>query len=98
MRNNISIQQFGTVQGQAGALRVEFTYPDRYKSQAATRELVRHLISSMPELQLVDPATLPERAGSPNRVAMAGYGILAGVLLGAAAQWRRKRNLTLQPA
>jgi hypothetical protein len=75
---------------------VSFQYPDRYKAQQVTRELVASLTAR--GLVVMDPPALPERPSFPNRTAIAGAGMFAGLLLGMAAQRWRNRRLIPQAA
>lgn len=66
------------------ALLVSFMYPDRYKAQAVTRDLVARITGTMPA-EVLDPASMPQAPSSPNRSLMAAVGLFAGTLLGLAA-------------
>jgi capsular polysaccharide biosynthesis protein len=49
-------------------------------------------------LEVLDPASLPQRPVFPNRLAIAAAGLALGLLLGALAPLFRHRNKTPQPA
>jgi hypothetical protein len=66
------------------AFTVSFQYPDRYKAQAVTRELVARITGNMPA-EVLDPPSMPQAPSGPNRLQIAGIGLLAGALLGMAA-------------
>jgi hypothetical protein len=84
---------------------IRFTYAgDRYKAQDAVRRIVDdlettpgtvfepHSPSTLPRpLEILDLANLPEAPSSPNRLAIAAAGALAGLVAGIAWQsWRRR--------
>lgn len=79
----------------AGEFSIEFDYADPSKAQRAVQLLVIALIDqglieridsgSVARLDLLDPANLPEVPVSPNRLAFAGWGMLAGIGAGAIA-------------
>jgi len=88
----------------ATAFVIRFRYPDRYKAQAAVRQLVdrfqRALTTGQPgsvpegtRLDLLESATMPNHPYSPNRVSIAVLGLLAGLPLGllAALVWSRPK-------
>ena len=71
------------------AFALSFQYTDRYKAQAATRDLVARIVGEMPA-EVLDPPSMPEAPSSPNRLQIAIFGVVAGGLLGmAASRFRR---------
>jgi uncharacterized protein involved in exopolysaccharide biosynthesis len=84
----------------ATAFRISFEYADARTAQLAVRALVTTLIdrnveinrsAAPPEyLEIVDPATLPERSAGPDRYAIAGIGLGVGFGLGVAAFGMRR--------
>ncbi len=85
------------------AFQISFAYPDRYKAQQVTAklvsgfmranvELMRHFHDSM---KVITPANLPQRPLTPNRIAMIGFGLGAGLLLGLAVSLLRRRTKQL---
>ncbi len=76
--------------------RISFEYADRYKAQAVVREFVTKFIEQNANLEresastsaivieVLGPASLPESAVYPNRLAFAASGLIGGVLLGLA--------------
>jgi hypothetical protein len=77
--------------GAKGAFIVSFTYPDRWKAQHATRDLVARF-TGVPQspTEVLDPASLPQSPGFPNRPAIAMLGTIVGIVLGVAASHLRK--------
>jgi len=67
---------------------VSFDYPDRYKAQA----VLKAAIGRSDTVELLDPPSLPERAFTPNRLAMVAAGLLAGLVLGAIALALRRHR------
>ena len=64
---------------------------------ATQRDIAEHKAAE--NLEVLDPASLPEMPVAPNRAAIALGGMAAGLLLGARAVWRRRtRPPVLQPA
>jgi uncharacterized protein involved in exopolysaccharide biosynthesis len=70
------------------AFSLSFRNPDREAAQRVTRELTNQMVEATKSdrspltLEVLDPATLPERATSPNRAALVGAGLAAGLGLG----------------
>ena len=60
---------------------VSFDYPDRYKAQA----VLKAALGRTGAVELLDPPSLPERAFTPNRLAMVTAGLFAGLVLGGIA-------------
>ena len=78
------------------AFALTFEYPDRYKAQAVARDLTSALSESMsgsngPQLQVLDPPSLPTEPVSPrrSRIVIMGLigGLVAGVLLVGVRRW-----------
>jgi capsular polysaccharide biosynthesis protein len=63
---------------------------------ADARSAVDHGLGE--RLELLDPASLPAKPDSPNRLAIAAAGLALGLLLGALAPRLRRRNRTPEPA
>jgi hypothetical protein len=93
MRNKIHIRPArpaanGSVP--ANLFTISYEYPNKFKAQAVVRELVAKFaevnITQQPEkaqnLEVLDPASLPDRPSGPNRPAMLLLGLGAGLLLG----------------
>lgn len=79
---DLKIQLLGAAGQAPSALRIQFVYPDRNKAQAVVRALILKLGYRRP-LEVLDPASLPERPVSPNRVLLlAVFGLLIGLALG----------------
>jgi hypothetical protein len=71
---------------------VSFDYPDRYKAQV----VLKAAIGRTGAVELLDPPSLPERAFTPNRLAMVMAGLFAGLVLGGfALAVRRTRTPAL---
>jgi hypothetical protein len=99
MRNDISIRLKG-----ADALEVSFDGADAARARETTAELVAKLIGAtlhrreagtltmavLQRLEVQDEPTTPQRPVSPNRIAVTGFGLGAGLLLGALAAWVRR--------
>ncbi|MDR3699643.1 MAG: hypothetical protein P4L56_08425 [Candidatus Sulfopaludibacter sp.] len=60
---------------------VSFDYPDRYRAQA----VLKAAVGRTGAVELLDPPSLPERAFTPNRLAMVMAGLFAGLVLGGMA-------------
>lgn len=88
MRNRaISIGVVDTAANRPPAFTVQFEYPDRYKAQAVARDLTSALSEGMsenngPQLQVLDPPTLPSAPVAPRRSRIVIMGLIAGVLAG----------------
>ena len=85
MRNTaIRVQTVTLPDAHTRAFTLSFQYTDRYKAQAATRDLVTRIVGGMPS-EVLDPPSMPLAPSSPNRIQIALFGIVAGGLLGMAA-------------
>jgi hypothetical protein len=93
MRESISVTTnlSQRITGAKGAIVISFTYPDRWKAQHATRDLVARF-TGIPQspTEVLDPASLPQSPGFPNRPAIALLGTFVGIVLGVAASHLRK--------
>ncbi len=89
MRESIRVQ---TVQaGPAAAFTISFRYPDRWKAQQVTRDLVIRFVGAPPHAsEILDPPNLPSGPFFPNRRVIALLGTLLGIALGVAASYLRK--------
>jgi hypothetical protein len=67
---------------------VQFDYSDRYKAQAVLRDIVAKV-----GVDVLDPASLPERAFTPNRLALVMTALFVGLLTGAIALAVRRRRV-----
>ncbi len=96
MRNTaIRVQMVTLPDAHTRAFTLSFQYTDRYKAQAATRDLVARIVGGMPA-EVLDPPSMPQAPTSPNRLQIALFGIVAGVLLGmAASRFRRPTAATV---
>ena len=69
---------------------------DRNKAQAVLQALINHAFAvaaadaARPSLELLDPASLPEEPIQPNRMVLAAFGLIAGLVLGIAWQVRAR--------
>ncbi len=91
-RKDIRITPLARV-GMANAFQVQFTYPDPGRAQAVTTALVARMMElnlaggrtvGLPgsNLEVLDPANLPQKPVYPNRLAIAGLGLAGGLALG----------------
>ena len=97
MRSAIRVQEvksteLGGTDKAALAFTVSFVYPDRYKAQAVTRDLISRISGNLPA-EVLDPASVPQAPSSPNRLQMVAFGLFAGTLLGLAASRFRRTPL-----
>src|SRR5204863_4844333 len=60
---------------------VSFGYPDAAAAQKTTRDLVAALRGGA-QIEVLDPASQPVAPEGPNRAAMVGRGLLAGLVAG----------------
>jgi hypothetical protein len=84
------------VTGAKGAFLISFTYTDRWKAQNATRDLVARF-TGVPQspTEVLDPASLQQSPGFPNRSAIVLLGTFVGIVLGvAASHFRRVTSVT----
>ena len=90
MRNRaIRVQAVTLADGRTRAFTLSFQYTDRYKTQAATRDLVSRIVAGMPA-EVLDPPSMPAAPSSPNRLLIIAFGVVAGMVLGmAASRYRR---------
>ncbi|MBI4910125.1 MAG: hypothetical protein HY820_41290 [Acidobacteria bacterium] len=77
--------------GQPALVLVDFVYPDPMIAQRVTQDLQVALMSAAGGLTLLDPASLPTTPAWPNLLAVAGTGLIAGALLGAAGFLLRRK-------
>ena len=79
------------------AFTISFRYPDRYKAQAVTRDLILRFITinaaPLSATEVLDPASFPQAPSSPNRTMIAVLGTVLGILLGLAASRLRRPRL-----
>jgi uncharacterized protein involved in exopolysaccharide biosynthesis len=109
MRNKALRIQVAQVQnGGVLAFVISCEYPDKLKAQAVVRELVTrfyrqwvatqmaHGPSGPEQLEVLDPASLPERPFVPNRPMIVAIGLLGGAVLGllAVLVWRGAARLS----
>jgi hypothetical protein len=71
------LSQPGNLSGTAFS--VTFDYTDPSKAQAVNETLVAKMTGALKGTEVLDPATLPERAFSPNRAAIVTLGALLGI-------------------
>lgn len=94
----------GHVPGGMSAIAISFAYPDRYKAQAVVRSLVTRIMeqnvvqarlaserSGRHNLEVLDPASFPMQAVSPNRFGILLLGLALG--LGGGIWMARRRKL-----
>jgi LPS O-antigen subunit length determinant protein (WzzB/FepE family) len=95
-RKALRIQLLQTQAGAVPAFSISCEYPDKLKAQAVVREVVERFFrlnqrpSAEEQLEVLDPASLPERPLYPNRPVAVGVGLFGGAALGwlAALAWR----------
>ena len=107
MRNKaLRIQLLQTQGGSVPAFLISCEYPDNLKAQAVVRELVTRFArqnvaiqraqgpSAEENLEVLDPASLPERPSFPNRPIIVTVGLFGGAALGllAVLVWRGRRE------
>jgi hypothetical protein len=91
MRQDISIR----IQGPS-AFEVSFDYPDAAQAQQTNAELLGRLvdenvrITGSPELRTIEKPSAPQAPIGPNRTAITGLGLSAGILMGAIVAWVRR--------
>jgi len=86
------------------AFAISYEYPDRYKAQAVVRELMAKFLEANVAAQVnapgrpggiamevLDPASPPSTASSPNRAQIACAGFVAGLPLGLLIAFLRRR-------
>ena len=86
IRRNLRVQVLNP-----GAVLISFQDANREQAQAVVRDIVAHVIETnlrrgATVMEVLDPASLPDKPIWPNRAVLAGLGLLAGALLGAAWQ------------
>jgi hypothetical protein len=86
----------------ANSFAVRYEYPNRYKAQAVVREVVTALVETnvmvsrqspatgRHNLEVLDPAVLPEQPSWPNRLIIAALGLAGGLMLGTLLTLRRR--------
>ena len=112
MRNHgIRIQPSGG----SSTFAISYAYPDRYKARAVVRQLVdrfveQNVVQQIPPaadrggitLEVLDPASLPDRASSPrwsrSLLLGTGAGLLAGIVAGFVVRGPRRRTLRVAGA
>jgi capsular polysaccharide biosynthesis protein len=94
MRNEFIRVQQVQAGPDGGAIVLSFRYPDRWKAQAVTRDLVNRFFIMSPQhtTEVLDPAS-PAAPNSPNRTMIAVLGTVLGILLGLAASRFRRTKL-----
>jgi hypothetical protein len=102
MQNALQVTPIAGRNGPITALAVRFEYEDRRKAQQTGRELIRKIEDTNGSrgwnmnLDVIDPPSLPARPVGPNRAALTGAGLLAGLTGGfaiaIAVRMRRKSN------
>jgi hypothetical protein len=96
MRRDLRIRQVPRAGGPAREWAIEFDYPNRFKAREVVREMAVRLAAADNGRQegTVMPA---ERVVGPNRLQIAGWGLVLGMFAGVAAAivGRRQRRWTL---
>ena len=94
MRKALRIQVAPAQNGDVPAFVISFEYPDKFKAQAVVRELMASFFRqdnlrrgnqgpfAAEILEVLDPASLPQRQFFPNRPMMVAVGLLGGAVLG----------------
>jgi hypothetical protein len=79
-----------------GALVLRFRYPDRWKAQAVTRDLVNRFFTGPQHAnaEVLDPPNLPATPVYPNRLNIVLVATAGGLLLGLAVSRLRRPKLT----
>ena len=107
MRRDVQFWPVSEHGGYSVAFELSFRYPDPYKAQRVTRQLISQMVDAnilvmmeakgehSAQVEVLDPASLPRQAILPNRPVMIVVGLTAGLLLGLAAagvrRWCRAR-------
>ena len=93
MRKALRIQVAPAQNGDVPAFVISFEYPDKFKAQAVVRELMASFFRqdnlrrgnqgpfAAEILEVLDPASLPQRQFFPNRPMMVAAGLLGGAAL-----------------
>ncbi|MGO9257218.1 MAG: hypothetical protein ACLQU1_13075 [Bryobacteraceae bacterium] len=107
IRQNGGGTEVRELQGHSGAFRIRSSDHDRFKAQAAVQQVVARLIednlthrvtgSGVKQVELLDPASLPQLPIQPNRLAIALLGLMVGLALGLLWQWMRPRRALILP-
>jgi uncharacterized protein involved in exopolysaccharide biosynthesis len=90
------------------AISISFAYDDGKVAQRVVRSLVTKFtefnitvpvygLAAPVQLEVLDPASLPERASGPNRMAIAATGLLVGLALGLSIAWLWRRPVHSTP-
>ena len=79
MQRSLAVKEISAPIGKVCTL--SFDYPDRYKAQAVLKAAVGRTSA----VEVLDPPSLPERAFTPNRLAIVMAGLFAGLALGGIA-------------
>jgi len=80
----------------SGAFQIRATSRDRFQAQAIARQTVTQMterapkIAALSSMEVLDPASLPQRPSSPNRLSFVLLGLIGGLLLGGI--WQRLRR------
>lgn len=82
----------GHLEGTA-AFVISFRCSDRFTAQRVTSDLVMRFLSLRSATAVLDPASDPVAPSSPNRLGIAGFGTVAGILLGLAASRFKRPDL-----
>jgi hypothetical protein len=101
MNKKIEVEPLSAVEDSraAGAFKITFTYPDAFKAQQVTQDLVtRYMDENIREtegentLRVVDLASLPQRPVTPEPLPIAGAGMAVGAALGGLGALFRRRK------
>lgn len=103
-RSDIRVQPLPRERGVAFA--ILFAYPDRYKAQQVTREIVSRFMqaasgpdSRKNDVELLDSPNLPDTPVLPNRRVFTGLGLIIGLVGTILWRWpRARRPRGAQPA
>jgi uncharacterized protein involved in exopolysaccharide biosynthesis len=96
MRNQyIRVRMAPVAWGHGTAFTISFRYTDRFAAHLVTRDLVTRFMSPQSATEVLDPASDPQSPSSPNRLGLAAFGTVGGILLGlAASRFRRPKLAT----
>jgi len=80
MKRNLLVKRIDSPR--ASVCLIQFEYPDRYKAAATLRDIVAKIEATHADAQVLDPASFPEKAYTPNRLVLVMGALFAGLVLG----------------
>jgi LPS O-antigen subunit length determinant protein (WzzB/FepE family) len=87
LREHLHIQQIQN----AGAIMIQFDYPDQRIAQRVTQGVVAQFIKQDWDLEILDPATFPQTPFFPNRPMAASVGLALGLAIATLLGTRDRR-------